>query len=949
MLKKILLSVGLFLAPLSAEAQISRWGDTDCAFSGDGTASTCAASNGAVGAFRSLSQAEANITTNFPTPSQPITVFMAGATADTTPTDINGQTLSAANFLTFTCDPNKATGCNNTGVWSNSTYRLVTGHTEASLKVQDEYVRIIGLQIENNGVADAVNRRAGIEINNVPTASDVRILGNIIRFTGSGSDTNNTGIYSRGAATLTAVNNLSYGWTGAGILLQPQANGTAAAYNNTFVANGIGVSINSGASNDTLRLYNNASTSNTTDYGSTAGLTTLVTGNNVSGDATSPDVSFRSRTISFLNLAGRDLRLNAADTAAKNQGTGLAADSFFAFTNDIINATRPISTIWDVGAFEEPTPPGISSGATVEICANGVDDIGSGFTLGSCPVGWRNAFLGGTGCDKLCKAPDQDNDGYSSTGSGSLYPGIDCDDTNEFDYPGKATSTDGGATYRVCNSNGTYTGPTTSSVTPYTAPGCLRNYYINPTSGNNTNSGTFASPWQTLEMVCDDTGARPSGAITLTAGDCVYNVGSGVYSTLYVYTGTDRYLCYGNNKDGTAANPIQFMNYPGATVLFNPGCAAGTECGGFYFDNSDYVYLDGIRVTNVDAHGNNYGHSALALFNACANNKIERSFVYENSCNQTNNCSGIKWEGGGDNKFISTNYVYNNRDKDNPTSSAMENNTGITGFTGKGHKINFNRSFYTTTYTATSNNKGVPLKILKHSASDSNAEVYGNILWNCNNWSGRGCISSGTPNITVKNNLCVDASFCLDYEDMGGPTYLQNALFENNTAINASLFRYIPTTVYGSLGVVTVRRNITSEAKASYAETFNLLALATYEGDAVYNSVFDGTKLNFNNNCYYNSLNAALTGGFCASCGTPATTGALYNFSGWTGFTGCIGGACDQGSFNTNPNLEAGTMTPSGTCSSLGWNVWTFSTGASNLELIGEWNRRHKRRPNFQY
>jgi hypothetical protein len=91
---------------------------------------------------------------------------------------------------------------------------------------------------------------------------------------------------------------------------------------------------------------NNLSYGNTgLDY-YTAGGGYTTTSKNISEDTSSPDTSYRSKTITFANAAGRDFHLASTDTDAIDAGDDLSAT----FTDDIDGVTRIVP--WDIGADE---------------------------------------------------------------------------------------------------------------------------------------------------------------------------------------------------------------------------------------------------------------------------------------------------------------------------------------------------------------------------------------------------------------------------------------------------------------------------------------------------------------------------------------------------------------------------------------------------------------------
>lgn len=345
-----------------AEA-VDKWVDTDCANNGDGSASSpCAASPGAAGPWNSWNNAKSGVGT----PAAPTIVYMAGTAADTTALDQNGAATSTANYVKYVCDPGKGDGCNTTGIWSTSHYRLSTGDTIASLLIQDEHIRVENLQIEQTGGGDS-NRHTGITIDNVTgSTADIRIVGNIIRCSGTclsspPTTTDHFGIRMAGSTgKITFANNIIYGFSD--IELATQTSGTDQVmnvYNNTlYGAGNRNFYIYADGSNDTLNFKNNLMNGGAGDYQRDLTVTNLTTSNNVTEDTSSPDAAYRSKACTFVDETGRDFNLDSGDSNCKDAGADLSADGAFAFSTDQAGDTR--SGTWDIGALEYssggPTP-----------------------------------------------------------------------------------------------------------------------------------------------------------------------------------------------------------------------------------------------------------------------------------------------------------------------------------------------------------------------------------------------------------------------------------------------------------------------------------------------------------------------------------------------------------------------------------------------------------------
>jgi len=132
-------------------------------------------------------------------------------------------------------------------------------------------------------------------------------------------------------------------------------NGHWCIYNNTMVGqqNGFYGPAENGGSASCIRLYNNIverySGSAATAY--YVAFEISVSDCNISDDTSSPNNTFDSLTCSFVDKAGFDLHLDAADTAAAGMGTNLSADSTYPFSVDIDGNTR---TRWSIGADDGP-------------------------------------------------------------------------------------------------------------------------------------------------------------------------------------------------------------------------------------------------------------------------------------------------------------------------------------------------------------------------------------------------------------------------------------------------------------------------------------------------------------------------------------------------------------------------------------------------------------------
>lgn len=142
----------------------------------------------------------------------------------------------------------------------------------------------------------------------------------------------------------------------------------------------------------------------------------------------------------------------------------------------------------------------------------------------------------------------------ATTGAGKIYVTVNSQDSNELDF----TIRDGNIYFVKTSGNG----------------------------GDNSNSGTWVSPWETVSY---DTG----GASTkVSAGDIIY-VCNGVQE-INVDAGDQKDAGIRiDNKDGSAASPFSLIAYPGADVLAKGGNYGIRNTNSEYWVISKYVAIGG--------------------------------------------------------------------------------------------------------------------------------------------------------------------------------------------------------------------------------------------------------------------------------------------------------------------------------------------------------------------
>lgn len=289
------------------------------------------------------------------------------AAADTAVVDIDGSTTNASYYLQI------QSHTNHNGVWTASAYELAPVTFNPSITIQDDYTRIVGLQISTTGAGAYAGQ--GIK---VVTVGGCRIERCLIKNLYSGTNTSgiNRGINAGLGVGVTVFisNNIVYGFDEdepaeptVGIFV---GNATAYAYNNTVYGCTQGIMESGG---NTCRAKNNlCAASATADF---VGAFHASSDYNASSDTTAIGANKRiSQTFTFVSTTGgsEDLHLTAGDAGARAHGTTLAADADYPISVDVDNATR--TGTWDIGA-DQITVAG--TGAVLLLTTTGMDNMGA--------------------------------------------------------------------------------------------------------------------------------------------------------------------------------------------------------------------------------------------------------------------------------------------------------------------------------------------------------------------------------------------------------------------------------------------------------------------------------------------------------------------------------------------------------------------------------------------
>ena len=273
-----------------------------------------------------------------------------GGTADTTNVTIDGWTTSSTQYIKIWTDPSESYRHN--GTWqTGNKYRIVSSASwgQGTLRIAEQYVRIIGLQIDNTAVDQANGIVADSSAQS--TSSYLLISHNILRLSGGGGSSSHYGINNIGGLNSYVINNIVYGWEYGINIGYSEVAVNICIYNNTIVNCSSSCVVNYSYSGANVRLYNNIAqgTSSEGNYDYVVGPD--ASGSNISSDTTSPNAAYRSKTVTFVGSG--NYHLSSSDTEARNNGTNLYNDSVYAFQTDIDGQDRGGSgAVWDIGADE---------------------------------------------------------------------------------------------------------------------------------------------------------------------------------------------------------------------------------------------------------------------------------------------------------------------------------------------------------------------------------------------------------------------------------------------------------------------------------------------------------------------------------------------------------------------------------------------------------------------
>lgn len=304
------------------------------------------------------------------------------------------------------------------------------------------------------------------------------------------------------------------------------------------------------------------------------------------------------------------------------------------------------------------------------------------------------------------------------------------------------------------------------------------NYYV-ATNGSNTNPGTEALPFRTIQK----------GVDMAQAGETVY-VKAGTYSEEVSIT-----------NSGTAGNPVKLLAFPGDelnVVIEGTGINVSKNGGWPYFSGligvygKSYVEVSGFTIQNSNGFGmiayeadnitfsGNYtyntAHSGIASFEYCTN-----IFIHDNEV--------VFAVNGGQQECISV-----------ATTDGFEvgynkvHDAATTGFGGEGIDIKDGSAngkvFYNEIWNTPNDRCGIYIDA--YEMHTFNIEIFGNIIRNSRHFGMQLCSEKGglLENIKIYNNLIYNSKRggiqFFDESSYAGTEPIQNIEIYNNTFYNNS-------------------------------------------------------------------------------------------------------------------------------------------------------------------
>lgn len=596
-------------------------------------------------------------------------------------------------------------------------------------------------------------------------------------------------------------------------------------------------------------------------------------------------------------------------------------------------STTSPSTSTSTTTTSTSTTTSVGASSELEKCGNGIDDhLQSGAaangTKGSCPAGYMDAIIG-NGCDKKCPGIDQDNDGYTNDGSlgtaGSTS--VDCDDLDRRVIPGKYvpnswTSPTG---YKLCQTNGSYSSTILNATTPL-AESSTHNYYIDCDSGNDANSGTWASPFKTLGKVSGGSSATglPASPKTLVADDVVYLINGTCNQTI---TSSGIAVVGDFTQAGSSGHRIIIKNYPGSSATIENSSGRGL----WIQPSASYYQLDDLQGT-ADANG---GTSGTWVFVEGDYVKIRFPYAHDTAGNGDNNDSSIYCS---HTNGCQIEYAYiANFTKDIGNVQGINAVKWLDNYnSGEGNDHWFRwGTVWNPSYSETTRGSCLRQKHGTRSADVTNKHyIEYSTFSNCTDavwWNGSSLRFRN--NIVGFNGKLGDATNNIRFFEDGADTYAhEDEEIVNNTFYgNANLVDWVPK--YAGTEHLKINKNIFIDTRTSYTDgnLNGMISIDGYGSDAQLSTFESSAYLTSTQNCFYNANVAAnfpyfriASGG--GGHGPAGNGGANYTLTQWQTSPRLY----DTTSFEEDPGLDGNNQPTSTHCDPTWGRQYTLSGGSTS-------------------
>lgn len=231
-------------------------------------------------------------------------------------------------------------------------------------------------------------------------------------------------------------------------------------------------------------------------------------------------------------------------------------------------------------------------------------------------------------------------------------------------------------------------------------------YYVSKT-GNDSNPGTSAQPWRTIQKAVDN----------VKAGDTVY-IREGSYNERVIL-----------KKSGTSDNYITFSNYPGETVTIDgTGISWGYDWDCLFdLATQSYIKINGLKVINSSWFGIGDGSGANG----------SQHIIIKNCSTYNTQSSGIAFGSGGniivDSNTIEKACISGSQEGitlENVNTYEIKNNT-VFDLTKEGIDVKNGSSNGKIHNNTVHHSTRIGIYLDAFSRTQENIEVYNNTIYNC--------------------------------------------------------------------------------------------------------------------------------------------------------------------------------------------------------------------------